>query len=303
MKKQFNPLLGGLALSASVLALSAVWVSEASAGIAATRHNLGSTNTSFNRFQSTVAGALNNEICVFCHTPHGGDTNAAVPLWNKALPTGTYQTYSSGSLQAARATDGIASTPQIGSVSIACLSCHDGTQAMNNFINAPGSGGFTATGSIMPGTWSSGNLTPVNANGTMGTGVANLTADLRNDHPIGIAYCGGSPSTGAGPRGVTGQEFATCPDTDFNGNTTLNNQGSLQVVIAGQGANSVWYIEKNGSAGRQKTDLPLYTRNFGGTTGPSVECGTCHDPHTDSQTMFLRVNNTGSAVCVSCHVK
>ena len=34
----------------------------------------------------------------------------------------------------------------VGSVSLACLSCHDGAQAMDNLINAPGSGGYDVTG-------------------------------------------------------------------------------------------------------------------------------------------------------------
>src|SRR4029450_4140194 len=75
------------------------------------------------------------------HTPHGSDITAPVPLWNKQLPTSTYQTYAQ-----------LNSSPidgtilPAGSGSPACLSCHDGTQAMDNIINAPGSGGYQANG-------------------------------------------------------------------------------------------------------------------------------------------------------------
>lgn len=48
----------------------------AAAQIATTKHNLGTSpgGTGVNKFSGTA------EICVFCHTPHGADTSAAVPL-------------------------------------------------------------------------------------------------------------------------------------------------------------------------------------------------------------------------------
>lgn len=39
---------------------------------------------------------------------------------------------------------------------------------------------------------------------------------------------------------------------------------------------------------------------FGGTN--TVQCATCHDPHNDTNTPFLRVSNTGSALCLTCHL-
>ena len=54
---------------------------SAIAAVANTPHNLGSTSTAgqTNSYSGTAA------ICVFCHTPHGADTSASVPLWNKTL--------------------------------------------------------------------------------------------------------------------------------------------------------------------------------------------------------------------------
>ena len=46
----------------------------------------------------------------------------------------------------------------------------------------------------------------------------------------------------------------------------------------------------------------LYTRNFAAGSGPSVECASCHDPHTETTT-FLRTSNDDSAVCLACHIK
>ncbi len=32
-----------------------------------------------------------------------------------------------------------------------------------------------------------------------------------------------------------------------------------------------------------------------------VQCGSCHNPHDDTNVPFLKINNTGSAICVTCH--
>src|SRR3569832_650942 len=73
------------------------------------------------------------DACVLCHTPHGFNASSAVPLWNRNLdPTGfeTYDQIGTTTL------DG--GVEPVGSVSLACLSCHDGTQAMDTLIIEPG---------------------------------------------------------------------------------------------------------------------------------------------------------------------
>ena len=263
---------------------------QALAGIANTKHNLGSTGTGVNKFDGT------GEICVFCHTPHGADTSAAVPLWNKILATpSTYTTYNS---LGTSSLDG--ATAPVGSVSLACLSCHDGTQAMNVMINQPGSGGYNIAGAQLAGTWSGANQT----GGKLAAGIiTNIGQDLKNDHPVGIQYAGGPKTTiPAAPA-----DYNSFKDTDFN--------AAKSAVLNGQ---SVWWVDTStGTAGvREKTDMQLYTRtnadrvNQDGSvttaalTGaqPFVECASCHDPHSENTT-FLRISNTGSAVCLACHTK
>jgi len=68
----------GLTLGA-VMVLSMFAWTNASAQVALTKHNLGSAGPGPNTFSGTAA------VCVFCHTPHGADTSAEVPLWNKTL--------------------------------------------------------------------------------------------------------------------------------------------------------------------------------------------------------------------------
>ena len=300
-RKLCTVLAGGVAL---MLASS-----YATASITTTRHNLTSSNgTGFNNL--AVTGG-NGEICVFCHTPHGADSNASVPIWNRNLGTNTYIRYSSLNT----ATFDAAEAP-IGSVSIACLSCHDGTQAMNVMINTPGSG---TTGSLT-GTWSGTN---VSASGFMlspgnvgGRGeFPRLGTDLSNDHPVSMQYGGGGISdNNFGSTGPVSALGAVTIDWDFaqpSGNNAPSARtgagiGQVGTRLIGSGKR-VWWVEVDGIAGQSKTDMTLYSRiDTSGSTAnqPMVECASCHDPHSNNTT-FLRhpSGNNQSATCLTCHNK
>ncbi|MEH6472262.1 MAG: cytochrome c3 family protein [Halopseudomonas sp.] len=282
-------------LSKSKLALAIVGAAAVGvagfgvAGIKDSKHDLGSAGSG-----AQGAGSYGTqEICVFCHTPHGSDTSAPVPLWNKELSNKTtaYKTYDqlgTSSLDGAVAS--------VGSVSLACLSCHDGAQAMDNMLNAPGSGMGTPSDQV--------------ADRMTGEPVPMLGTDLRNDHPVGIQYCGGGydQTTSAGTPTSVG-----CADGDFNQAFPLSLNGV-----------PVWYVETDSfttstgaASGRDKYDMQLYTRNpsssgdiganYSGNTSnsaePFVECASCHDPHQDGTSTFLRIQNAGSSVCLACHNK
>lgn len=47
---------------------------------------------------------------------------------------------------------------------------------------------------------------------------------------------------------------------------------------------------------------PLFITN-GVSNGDSMECGSCHAVHDPTNYPFLRMNNTGSALCLNCHIK
>ena len=129
------------------------------------------------------------------------------------------------------------------------------------------------------------------------TSAANVGKDLSNDHPIGVQYCGGFGTNGLAATGA-------CRDPDFRAPVTVT-----------VGANTLFYVDTPANLGgasvgqREKTDMQLYNRQFAGVTGqtPSVECGSCHDPHTEAQALgqvsFLRVSNAGSNLCLVCHNK
>ena len=93
-----------------------------------TKHNLSAVHIApSKRVGGTPA------LCAFCHSQSGSGTSFALPLWNHFAggPT-AYRAFNS------LGTFGLddASAP-VGSVSLACLSCHDGALAMNVTINTP----------------------------------------------------------------------------------------------------------------------------------------------------------------------
>jgi len=270
----------GLALMAS--GYSGVAFSD----ISGSKHDLDSSGT-----------VANGEICVFCHTPHGADVGASAPLWNKTLPTTTYTRYSS---LGTATLDG--SEVTVGSVSLACLSCHDGTQAMDVVINKPGSGGYVAAGEeisavvigTMPGDGVAGS-----------TPLPNLGSDLRDDHPISIDYAGGACR---GTLADCDPAAAATGDPDFvtAQYASINSKNQWWVDVPTYSLNADGTSPQSGTAStREKTDMILYTRDFSGTDGPSVECASCHDPHeaTPRPVSFLRISNADSGVCLACHIK
>lgn len=95
-------------------------------------------------------------LCETCHTPHGGATGLAAPLWNHEVTAATFTTYSSSTLNA--------TVGQPAGVSRLCLSCHDGTVAVDSY------GGVTGTTAIP-------NTDP-----------HYLGTDLSNDHPVSFTY-------------------------------------------------------------------------------------------------------------------
>jgi predicted CXXCH cytochrome family protein len=321
MKTSFTSIAkvaGGLALMAAS--------SAAMASVSNTVHNLSVTGTG-----SHMTGANGTtEICIFCHTPHGGDQSVNAPIWNRSVSsTSVYTRFSS----MGRITFDANEAP-IGGVSIACLSCHDGTQARNAVINGPGSGpnSNTVTNDGGTATWLDGTdpstaylsaLAPSD-NGTTTGDLIYLGTDLRNDHPISMQYGGGGYQIGTTPtagQATRDPDFAAfqastggfgagspnnAPTTSTNPPSVVANGIATGAVNISINPNSTMFYVDTGGTGYQANDFPLYTRTDGAvSTGePMVECGTCHDPHSSNVT-FLRLpgGNEGSQVCLTCHAK
>jgi hypothetical protein len=206
------------------------------------------------------------EICVYCHTPHNAAGDA--PLWNRELPVQSgYLMYSSPNFDSkADAPDGI---------SLACLSCHDGTVAVDSIRNKPTYHPIVDAGTHYkmdlegaPGSDSCGKCHNRQSGAYGGIGRAHdasvryLTRDLRDDHPFSVAF----PSKALDPG--------------FNQPTIVKEDG-----------------------GRT---FPNGVQTF---AGDKVQCASCHDPHDpderneEGRDPFLRASNRESALCLTCHAK
>lgn len=138
-------------------AICGLFSSMADAQISLSRHNFSSY------------GWSRGEICLPCHTPHNSNVTVGF-LWNHALTDATYQMHEGTGT----------AVSDVDSRSRMCLSCHDGTIALDSF------GGTVGTSFVGP-------------RGNIGT-------DLTNDHPIGsdAVYPLTGTSTGYNPTNATG---------------------------------------------------------------------------------------------------
>jgi len=151
-------LLGSLAVNAAPVA-----------DIANTKHNLSATGA------GTVTATTEDQICVFCHTPHAATVGVS-PLWNKELSTadGSYTLYSSDSI------DAILEQP--GGSSKLCLSCHDGAMMIGKVNVLDGASTTIAMSGL------AGDSTMPAGDGVTSGFTRDLGVDLSNDHPISFDF-------------------------------------------------------------------------------------------------------------------
>jgi len=91
----------------------------------------------------------NRELCLPCHTPHGGDETVGY-LWNHAYqPASAFTTWENATL---------------GDESLMCMGCHDGQTVRDNYGGGKNSAGYVLVGPPAIGT------------------------DLTDDHPVGVEY-------------------------------------------------------------------------------------------------------------------
>ena len=102
------------------------------------------------------------ETCKFCHTPHAAQAVAGAPLWNHQTTVASYTLYSSDTFK------GASTATQPGPTSKLCLSCHDGTVAIDSFATG---GQINAGTHMMPTTNRVGHA-----------------SSLGSDHPISFNY-------------------------------------------------------------------------------------------------------------------
>jgi hypothetical protein len=116
-----------------------------------------------------------NTVCSVCHTPHHADSTV-VPLWSHYTTQSSFRMYNKADVPVSQMVAVPAGSPN--GPSLACLSCHDGTVAINTY---GGVGYYTTHGTA-----------------TYITNSADLGTDLTHTHPISIVY---NPAlVGTGPN-------------------------------------------------------------------------------------------------------
>ncbi|NOX35065.1 MAG: cytochrome c3 family protein [Deltaproteobacteria bacterium] len=203
-----------------------MFCSSAWAGISGSVHDFTSTG-------GPVKISGETQICVFCHTPHNAGAATDAPLWNHAVTTASFTTYSSTTLNATMG--------QPAGISKLCLSCHDGTVAIDAY------GTQTGVPTLM-----------TNDRGAL------VGTDLSNDHPISFLY----------DTALASADGGLFNPTDTGHTTALGGTISADLLF--------------------------------GTSSDQLECASCHDVHNGGPTgagHLLRIDNTGSALCMTCHDK
>jgi len=286
-KNKVSGLLVGIVCAS--LFVAAVSFASGPPGIRYTIHNLSNASPSNYKAESE------DEICIFCHTPHGGSLTG--PLWNRPtavtgvadgnfygfaadLKSAAYFThYNSVTLTAAARGD----TRTVNDESLLCMTCHDGTIAVNRVLNVSNR---TAPDPTYP----------------------TMRIDNASDQWVPVISTAGFPTV---PGPVIGDSLAKIalgdpPGGDLSDDHPISfNYATVQTDPAETG---LWPLATAVSNG---------VRFFGGNR---VECSTCHDPHVDygdasmgspnsgdvnhtKYTPFLIMSNEASALCLACHIK
>lgn len=215
---------------------------QASAGVANTKHNMSSTaNVSVGGLVgvTNVANVIystdNPEICIYCHTPHNAIKNDNIPLWNHKLSeVPAFGIYTSPTLDAVITDLGLSNSAEQATVSNLCLSCHDGTVAINS-VNNPSNGNPTIT------------MVGVNADGeipeSFSTNLFASDGTLKNDHPVNFDYSDVADADDSIHPEATaiagGMRFFAgtmqCPSCHDPHNDTVGEQPFLRASIDGSG--------------------------------------------------------------------
>ena len=245
MKQKMSVLLVGWAVMS--LLIASVAMAKGTPGIRYTIHNMASTNA-LNYYK----GSTEDEICIYCHTPHGGSLTG--PLWNRPTAVGStdgndnfiaadlkstdyFTHYNSATLTAFAG----GNNRVVNDESLLCMTCHDGTIAVNRVLNVSNR---TAPDATWP---------EIRIDNTSDTWAA-LTDTTMSGLPGKII---GSTIEKMGIDDRTGGDLSDDHPISFHYSAALASDIGLRSLEDAQAAG---------------------VRFFG---GDRVECSTCHDPHVD----------------------
>jgi predicted CXXCH cytochrome family protein len=234
----------------------------------------------------------NNQICIYCHTPHKAQSTNL--LWNHTATLATSWNWGVD-LDGAALSATFTGTPlpaTLKSGSKRCLGCHDGSVAIGDVSNAS-----NGVGAIIPGL---ANLSFSDAAGHLNdpgkqlSTVTGTVGTMGGNHPISIPY--------AGQLGYNGIS-SSVPATWMGGAI-----GGYYDIATGVACTSTTGVCTSAPAtdGRNGAAINLIPNVVGATTNVGVECSTCHEPHNKYApfSFFTRVDfANASGLCRSCHNK
>ncbi len=185
-------------------------------------------------------------------------------LWNRSAPTG--DGWGAGNVTSAGTP--LPTAGNLSAQSKQCLSCHDGTIGLASVSFYHGVANTT-----IPGTMTGGANLAVTSYAYVNP---DLGASANANHPVSVPMGNAAVYNGITSAAATGQ-YAGGTTTGCSGVAICPNTTGVT------GANQV--------------------RLYGSAANPGVECGSCHEPHLTTNTLFLRVSNASSNLCLACHLK
>ena len=266
-----------------LLFLSSVVAQLAQAApVAISRHNLSVGGP------GPVRASVEQQICIFCHTPHTAKPIA--PGWNRRKKGHTYTPYSSSTA--------IALPGQPTGTSVLCLGCHDGTVALGEVLS---------------------RLTPIRMVGGISVlprGSDVLDTDLSDDHPISFEYTSFlagqneelvNPATLTGPvkLDATGQlQCTTCHDPHDDTYGQFLVMSNLRSALC-----QTCHRKNDWLQSSHSTSPATWNRIFPNPwpypdawkTVAENACENCHTPHTAGGNERLLFHGAEENNCNVCH--
>lgn len=262
-----------------ILGLAIVLSAAASAQdrVAGTVHNLAASGPGQIRAQSEA------QVCIFCHASHTRAGSRA--LWNRELPSTSYQIYQSSTFDAR--------PNQPMGTSKLCLSCHDGTIALGSVLSR--SERIRMTGAER-----------------VPAGLRNLGMDLSDDHPVSFVY---SSSVAAADMQL--RSPAALPEhikLDSQGRMQCtachdphdNQYGDFLVADNKFGALCTTCHELDGWSNSAHTTSPASVaasraEDWPHATVAANGCRSCHRSHAAGGRHRLLIFEAEEENCLSCH--
>lgn len=250
---------------AGALIMGVAASAQAAGGISGSPHDLTSVMT--NALYGTPSYAWNSRrgTCTPCHSAHNTADVQIVPLWAHKNSTASFVPYGSPTLDAAV-------DQQPSGISLACLSCHDGSVALNEGISAKIGSATAALQYIDAG--------------------AKIGPDLHTTHPISFVYNGGLASADGGLEDPDAYKIG-----DPKNSLTVKTAPVPSALSGGWSGTSL--------TGKSITDTLLFDGRM-----ECSSCHDVHkqDGSAPSSGILVRISgydsdNRGSLICRTCHIK